>query len=101
MKYCSNCGKEIFDDAAMCPICGATQEITEIKPPKDKMNIFWFIISFLWWWLGLILYFTFRKSDPQKAKVCLSGVKCVFTFAIIVGLVMLLISIIGSLISGF
>lgn len=101
MKYCSNCGKEILGDAAICPMCGSMQEKTEQKPVKDKMNIFWFLISFFWWWLGLILYFTFRKSDPQKAKVCLSGVKTVFTLAIIVGLVMLLFSIIGSLISGF
>ena len=73
MKYCSNCGKEIFDDAVVCPMCGSMQEKTEQKPVKDKMNIAWFIISFLWWWVGIILYFAFRKSNPQKAKVCISG----------------------------
>ena len=101
MKICPKCGNELFDDAVICTKCGSAQEKSKPQPTKDRMNIFWFIISFLWWWLGLILYFKFRNSDPQKAKVCLSGVKCVFTFAIIVGLVMLLISIIGSLISGF
>ena len=100
MKYCSNCGKEIFDDAVICPICGATQEVTKIKPQKDKMNIFWFIISFLWWWLGLILYFNFRNSDPQKAKVCISGVKWLFIYAAVVGLTMLAVSIIGSVFFG-
>ena len=69
MKYCSNCGKEIFDDAVVCPMCGSMQEKTEQKPVKDKMNIAWFIISFLWWWVGIILYFAFRKSNPQKAKI--------------------------------
>ena len=44
MKYCSNCGKEILDDAVICPMCGSMQEKTEQKPVKDKMNIVWFII---------------------------------------------------------
>ena len=101
MKNCSNCGKEILDDAVICPICGAMQEITEIKPQKDKMNIFWFLISFFWWWVGIILYFAFRKSNPQKAKVCISGTISAFAVLAILFVGSLLFSIIGSLISGF
>ena len=73
MKYCSNCGKEILGDAAICPMCGSMQEKTEQKPVKDKMNIVWFIISFLVWWVGILLFIYFKKDDPQKAKVCISG----------------------------
>ena len=25
MKYCTSCGKELFDEAVMCPQCGASQ----------------------------------------------------------------------------
>ncbi|MBE7040093.1 MAG: zinc-ribbon domain-containing protein [Ruminococcaceae bacterium] len=25
MKYCSKCGKEIMDDAVICPGCGCSQ----------------------------------------------------------------------------
>ena len=96
MKYCSNCGKEIFNDAVICPMCGSMQEKTNQKPVKDKMNIAWFIISFLWWWVGIILYFAFRKSNPQKAKVCISGTISVFIVAAVVGLTMLAVNSMGS-----
>ena len=96
MKYCSNCGNELFDDAVICPQCGSIQDKTKQKPVKDKMNIFWFIISLLWGWVGIILYFAFKKSNPQKAKVCITGTISVFIFAAVVGLTMLVISILGS-----
>ena len=94
MKHCTNCGNEILNDSAICPMCGTMQEITEQKPQKDKMNIFWFIISFLWWWVGLILFFAFRKSNPQKAKICLSGTLGAFGLAATVCLIMLFAEII-------
>ncbi|MBP3630764.1 MAG: zinc-ribbon domain-containing protein [Clostridia bacterium] len=84
MKYCSNCGKEILDDAVICPMCGSMQEKTEQKPVKDKMNIVWFIISFVWWWVGIILYFAFRNSSPYKAKVCISGTLAALVISIII-----------------
>lgn len=96
MKYCSNCGKEIFDDAVICPMCGSMQEKTKQKPVKDKMNIAWFIISFLWWWVGIILYFAFRKSNPQKAKVCISGTISAFAVAAVIGLFALGVNIIDG-----
>ncbi len=95
MKYCSQCGNEIFDDAAICARCGSLQKYREkVKPAKDRMNIFWFIISFLWWWVGLILYFGFKKSNPHKAKVCLRGTISVFVVAAIIGLIALIANIV-------
>jgi len=38
--YCSNCGKELLDDAKFCPACGTKQEVTEgvtKKPEEDKL----------------------------------------------------------------
>ena len=98
MKYCSNCGKEIFDDAVICPMCGSMQEKTKQKPVKDKMNIAWFIISFLWWWVGIILYFAFRKSNPQKAKVCISGTIAAFVATIIICIFLGICSMLGIVI---
>ena len=99
MKYCSNCGKEIFDDAVICPMCGSMQEKTKQKPVKDKMNIAWFVISFLWWWVGIILYFAFRKSNPQKAKVCISGTLTALGISAVIGLFALGVNIIDGVFS--
>ena len=84
MKYCSNCGNELLDDAVICPQCGSMQEKTKQKPVKDIMNFFWFFISFAWWWVGIILYFSFRKSNPSKAKVCISGSIAALVISIII-----------------
>lgn len=38
--FCPNCGKEIADDAAVCPVCGATvnNETKAIDPSRQKAN---------------------------------------------------------------
>ena len=73
MKICPKCGNELFDDAGICTKCGSAQEKSKPQPTKDRMNLFWFIISFLVWWVGILLFIYFKKDDPQKAKVSISG----------------------------
>ena len=36
MKYCSHCGKEIMDEAVMCPHCGCAVESNPAV--NDKPN---------------------------------------------------------------
>lgn len=86
MKYCTNCGNELLSDAAICHRCGSMQEVTQSKLSKDKWNILWFILSFLWWWVGLILYFDFRRSNEGKAKTCLKGAIGGLVFAAVLAL---------------
>lgn len=96
MKYCTNCGNELLNDAAFCSACGTKQELTEQKPQKDKMNIFYFIISFIWWWAGLIMFLVFRNSNPPKAKICLSGSLIALGISVALLLVGLVVNIIGG-----
>ena len=84
MKYCSYCGQQIFADAAICPLCGSTQAKSEQKPVREKMNVIWFLISFIWWWVGIILYFAFRKSNEHKAKVCIIGSLVALAISIVI-----------------
>ena len=62
MKICPKCGNELFDDAVICTKCGSAQEKSKPQPTKDRMNIFWFIISFLVWWVGILLFIYFKKE---------------------------------------
>ena len=40
MKYCVKCGKEIHDEAVICPNCGCATKETEIKKAEsDKTNV--------------------------------------------------------------
>ena len=34
MKYCSHCGKEILDEAVVCPGCGC-----KVEPPKSTLIV--------------------------------------------------------------
>mgnify|MGYP000848705560 CR=1 FL=1 len=36
MKYCSHCGKEINDEAVVCPFCGCATEKFNEKSNKDQ-----------------------------------------------------------------
>ena len=46
MKYCSQCGKELVDEAVVCPN----------------------ILAFLFPVIGLILFLCFQKTTPVRAK---------------------------------
>ena len=54
--YCENCGKEINENAVVCPYCGtATKKLTETekKLPVNGIGIAGFVVSLLSLWLGV------------------------------------------------
>ena len=64
MKYCSKCGKELFDEAVVCPGCGcpvpgtpvqATQPAATQETEKNTMITVGMISAFLLPLLGVIL----------------------------------------------
>ena len=66
MKYCSYCGKQIMDQAVVCPNCGCAQGgkgYIEHRP-STGLNI----VGFLWPLIGLILYLVYEGKAPNKAK---------------------------------
>lgn len=65
MKYCSHCGKEIVDEAVMCPYCGCAVESNPAV--NDKPNTGLNIISFLLPIVGAIMYFIYHEKEPKKA----------------------------------
>ena len=66
MKYCSHCGKEIIDEAIVCPNCGCSvhPKKTEADIPSTGLNVLAFLIPIV----GLILYILYQEKTPQKAK---------------------------------
>lgn len=37
MKYCMKCGKELFDEAVICPGCGCPTNRTVVQPPQPEL----------------------------------------------------------------
>ena len=69
MKYCSHCGKEIVDEAVVCPGCGCgVAGGVKANPATDVPNMGLNIISFLIPIVGLILYILYHENAPTKAK---------------------------------
>ena len=67
MKFCSNCGRELADDAVICPNCGSA--VPQAVPQKeDKCSVGLNIVGFLFPLIGLILYLCLKKDTPVRAK---------------------------------
>lgn len=100
MIYCYNCGKELEDDAKVCPTCGAKiveEEAVEVveatEKPKTKkaytvlgkIGYILSIVSMCIWWIpffGLlaldtgivgIVFNVFGKKDPDLNEKCKKG----------------------------
>lgn len=63
MKFCTQCGKEILDEAVVCPHCGCQVETAANDKPNSGLNI----IAFLLPVIGAIMYFVYHEKEPRKA----------------------------------
>ena len=84
MKYCSHCGAELNDEAAICTKCGcAVDEIQSIQrnSSSDSWNAFaiaGFVLSFLSVIIGLILsiigYKQIKETGEKGKELALAGI---------------------------
>ena len=72
MKFCSKCGKELLDEAIVCPNCGcAVANLT--TPPQfsdDQVNVGLCVLSFFIPLFGIIYWPLKHKETPKKAQAC-------------------------------
>lgn len=81
MKFCSKCGKEILDEAVVCPGCGCAvvnapqpaqaqyQGYTQ-PPVADEVSVGLCVLSALIPLFGVIYWPLKHKETPKKAKAC-------------------------------
>ena len=66
--YCNNCGKEIDDNAVVCPHCGsATEKLSAATTPtaKNSLALVGLILSFFITLAGLIVSIVALKRSKQ------------------------------------
>ena len=68
MKYCSTCGKELMDEAVVCPGCGCSQKGGNGVSAQDSSSFGWALLGFCIPIAGLILYLVWKDNTPLKAK---------------------------------
>lgn len=90
MKFCQHCGKELVDDAIVCPGCGCSVQATNNVPTTsvdESVSAGLVILAILIPLFGFIYWPVKAKSRPRCAKACgiaaiISWVVCfVFTLA--------------------
>jgi hypothetical protein len=98
--YCSKCGKELRDGEKFCGACGTAvgtngQNLTlpsshysELDPKqfygneqyatnlRDSGGWGWWLLGLLLGFVGLILYFVWRRDYPNRARSVLRGFFC-------------------------
>ena len=103
MKFCSKCGKEIMDEAVVCPHCGCSvKSESQITKEDDAPSILFALLGFFIPLVGLILWLCFKDSSPRKArsagKGAIIGVCVSVALAIITSIFSAIL--IGSIFSG-
>ena len=98
--YCWNCGKEISDNAYVCPECGAKveRETKRLQKEDDAPSLGFTVLGFFFPLIGLILYLVWKPEYPKRATSCGKGaligviVAAVLTVIYVVLMVLLFMS---------
>ena len=87
--YCKKCGKEINDNAVICPSCGyATDKYEQknFKNESDSSSAGWAVLGFLFPLIGLILYLVWKEELPLRAKSIGKGALISVKINVVIGL---------------
>ena len=105
MKYCTKCGKEIHDEAIICPHCGCA-----VAPfPNQNQNVFdapsmgFAVLGFFLPLVGLIIYLCMKGTSPLKAASAGKGALIGFIVGIVVSIIysIVIVSLIGDIIDSY
>ena len=88
MAFCKNCGKEIDDNAVVCPHCGVIQKEELVQNTVDNGGFLWGLLGCCIPIVGLILFLVWRDTKPKTSRAAgigaLVGVICVAIYYIVV-----------------
>ena len=90
MKFCSKCGKEIMDEAIVCPNCGCSVASPVAAQPfgNDQISGGLCVLSVFIPLFGIIYWIAKRKETPKKAKAC--GIAALISWGVSFVLTMLM-----------
>ena len=86
MKYCQHCGKELLDQAVVCPGCGCSV-LTEPKV-DESVSTGLVVLSVLIPLFGVIYWPVMAKTRPKCAQAC--GIAAIISW--VVGFVIIMAS---------
>ncbi|MCI6956399.1 MAG: zinc ribbon domain-containing protein [Candidatus Faecousia sp.] len=88
MAFCKNCGRQIDDNAVICPACGVAQ--SNASAPVDNGGFGWGLLGCCIPLVGLILFLVWKDTKPNTAKAAGIGALvsvCIYIVLYIIGAV--------------
>ena len=102
MKFCSKCGKEIMDEAIVCPGCGCAV-VSPTTPAlvasaNDEVSVGLCILAVLIPLFGIIYWPLKHTETPKKAKAC--GIAALISWGVGILFYFILMAIMGAAIGS-
>ena len=99
MKFCSKCGKELFDEAVVCTNCGCAVDSNNTPAAVvDEVSVGFCVLSFFVPLFGVIYWAIKYKETPKRAKAC--GITAIVAWALNIVFSIVWGAIIGSLLGS-
>ncbi|MFA6865997.1 MAG: hypothetical protein WCR54_00600 [Clostridia bacterium] len=95
MKYCNKCGKEIENEAVVCPFCGC--QVAEMQVEESStMGILSIVFGALGGWLGLVLGIIglTKYKIAKNRKNCKIGIGLFCAW--VVGYIIIIVSMVSA-----
>lgn len=89
--FCSYCGAEINEKAAVCLNCGVSVK----KSCVDKAGAGWWWLGFLFPIVGLFIWIFCNDSEPNKAKKAGIGALVGFIVSVVFTIIITMVYIFG------
>lgn len=80
--FCPKCGKQIMDEAVVCPNCGCAVK-GSAAPVADAPSPGYAVLGFFIPLVGLILYLMKKDTEPLRAKSAGKGALIGFIVSIV------------------
>ena len=94
MAFCKNCGRQIDDRAAICPVCGVAQNNT--PAPVDNGGFGWNLLGCCIPLVGLILYLVWKDTKPNTAKAAGIGALVGVGINVVCSILSMLMGVVAS-----
>ena len=99
MKYCQRCGKELMDQAVMCPHCGcAAGTNAAVSANGDAPNAGLLVLGLFFPLIGLIVYLVMKADKPLAAKSAGKGalIGCLISAVLVVLYVLIFVVLLAG-----
>lgn len=83
MKFCQHCGKEIMEEAVICPGCGCSVQSgnnTQVAEVDESISAGLVVLAVLIPLFGIIYWPVKAKTRPKCAKAC--GIAAIISWAV-------------------